>query len=318
MELKRPAVTDKYLSRVTQADSRRAFYDSARRELEKIAKTKLVLPPLFLLDLCRIPFVVRRTRRNGTRPYVVMTTPFATSSAGVVACHRLVHELNLAGFEAFSVGPTNPKWIEPRITPWGFRLLSKFSDPIAVYPEIFTGNPLNARHVVRWVLNWPGAIAGDKEFGGSELVYTWDEDFYNTDRILCWDSVERDLFNDKDLPPKELDCFYIGKGVLRGVQTDARTDGMTQITARWPQTRAELSDLLRRTRVLYTYDDQTMLAFEAVLCGCEVIVLPEGTKIRQEGLLWRFASRDHRALFDRFVAETQSHRLVSGDRRAIR
>jgi hypothetical protein len=181
----------------------------------------------------------------------------------------------------------------------------KFSDPIAVYPEVIAGNPLGAKHVTRWVLNVPGHLGGDTEFDDSELVYAWSKKFYDTDRILSWDVVDRGLFNDDNLPTKEKVCCYVGKGPQRGANPIPLTDGMIQITRSWPPERRELAELLRETRVLYTYDDVTMLTFEALLCGCQVILLPEYREQRLDDPLWRFVDTDHHAELDRFIKETQ-------------
>jgi hypothetical protein len=239
------------------------------------------------------------------KPYVLPDVPYRLTSAGARACHRLIHELNESGLDAFSTGAVNPDWNERRLGIIGSFLLVKLGQAIVVYPEVTPGNPLGAKQVVRWVLNFPGHLGGDREFDKSELVYAWSEEFYSTDRLLSFDFVEHELFNAINLPLKDVDCFYFGKGLLRGVEPIPLTEGMTQITKTWPAKRADLADLLRRTRVLYTYDDRTMLALEALLCGCRVIFLPEHKEIHPDG--FEFARQEHGAQLLRFISESQNN-----------
>jgi len=46
-------------------------------------------------------------------------------------------------------------------------------DCITIYPEIITGNPLNGKHVVRWVLYYPGHIGGTTAYSDDEFVFTY-------------------------------------------------------------------------------------------------------------------------------------------------
>ena len=55
--------------------------------------------------------------------------------------------------------------------------LAALNDTITIYPEVITGNPFNAKNVVRYVLYYPGWHAGDKEYNESELVITYNHEF---------------------------------------------------------------------------------------------------------------------------------------------
>lgn len=292
-----------------------SMFTRLRRYLRPRYLRPLLVAIAFIpLDAVSASTALRRERRTGRRPYILWGCGYVHYSAGTVACHRLVHELNNAGYDAFSTGAVNPNWNERRINKSAVFLLLKFGNPIVIYPEVVIGNPLHAQHVARWILNVPGHLGGDTTFDGSELIFTWCKDFYPTDRILSWDIVERDLFNDKILPDKEMDCFYVGKGPFRGANPTAFTDGMVEITRTWPSERHELADLLRRTRVLYTYDDLTMLTFEALLCGCKVVLLPEQRELLIDDPIWDFVKQDHEAQFMRFILETQRYQASHDNR----
>ena len=273
------------------ASARRAA-QTARRRIRRVARA--------VRDTIRL---FTRPVPAGTRPYVLAGVVYGHASAGVRVCHRLVHELNERGYRAYSTEEANPDWNETQILFYG--LWRRFHDPIAIYSEVVSGNPLGATRVVRWVLNTPGHIAGDLEFPPSELIYTWSKQYYDTDRILIIDVTEHEIFNSVDLPPKTVDCFYMGKAALRGVEAMPLTDGMTEITETWPAQRPELADLLRRTRTLYSYDDRTSLAWEALLCGCRVIILPENHEITMADAKRDMPDTDFEGQLTRFIEETQ-------------
>ena len=244
--------------------------------------------------------VLEATRRGkdgrlatDSTPYLLYQNPYRHNSAGVRALHRLVHELNVRGIAAYAAGG-NPAWNEP--PPW--RYTGPSVEPIVIYPEIVSGNPLNAGRVVRWVLNTPGYLGGDKAYSPNERVFTWSKKFVDAP-LLTVDVTEHDLFNTDGVTRRDIDCFYVNKGPLRGAFKDAKTDGMTEITHDFPPTREGLAALLKRTRTLYTYDDCTSLANEALDCGCEVMLLPEGTPVS------RGAEEDHGAHIEAFIAATQ-------------
>jgi hypothetical protein len=261
-------------------------------------------------DLIVLPRSLDAGLREGMRPpYVLYEPGYSNGSAGAKACHRLVHELNEHGATAYSLRAINPDWNETRISRVGYRIIRSRIDPIVIYTETVCGNPLNATHFVRWILFTPDCPGGGR-YPDSELVFTWSKQFYDTDRILLVDTIESELFNNTDLPEKDTDCAYVGKAAARGVEELPQTLGMTHITRfpLWPPTRRSLADLLRRTRVLYTYDDCTMIIDEALLCGCEVILLPEGRRLSDAETAGRLTQQEYEDQLARFIEETQRER----------
>lgn len=256
-------------------------------------------------DAGRVLSAVAWRLRTGKRPYVLAGANFESASAGCRACHRLVHELNVRGLRAYSLGRINPEWNETRLTREGAWLMCAVAGAVAVYPEVVTGNPLRARTVARWVLNTPGYIGGEAAYDPSELVFTWSKRFYDTDRVLTVSVIEPELFNMDGSPAKTLDCFYVGKGDLRGAARVALTDGMTEITRKWPPVRREVADLLRRTGTLYTYDDCTSLVDEALQCGCRVVLLPEEQEITRAEVRRDLSDSDREGQLTRFIEVTQ-------------
>lgn len=215
------------------------------------------------------------------RKYLIWSFDYYPDSAGQKTMHRLCHELNQAGQEAYVAYPKrNPAWN----TPYHGRPLS--GDWIAVYPEIIAGNPWKAPRVVRYVLNTPGKLGGDTTYEPSEIVYVFHERFNDIgvprERIMFLPTIELDIYTDRH-EPREGALYYVGKG------QKTRDLDAVELTNDMKRDPHELADRLNRATVLYTFDMTTAMAVIARLCGCPVVLIPNGEYTRET--------------FDRLIAE---------------
>lgn len=226
-------------------------------------------------------------------PYVVMTLPYVDSSNGVRVLHRLVHELRKRGYEAYSTDTPNPLWNEKEID-----IKDITEDFIVVYPEVIIGNPIGKHKIVRWALNKPGYLGGEEFKDG--LQFSWYKKYLDKP-LLTINTIEPELFtkgtNDK------FDCFYVNKGKLKPRVPQLET--LREII-NLPSRKA-YSDLLKQTRIVYTYDDDTQLIYEAMLCGCRVIVVPEKIELDKSVYDKRYEEYNklHKSQLDNFIKETQ-------------
>jgi O-antigen biosynthesis protein len=204
-----------------------------------------------------------------TRPYLVWTFDYYHDSAGQKTMHRLAHELNLAGQHAFvAYEKRNPAWQTP------YHPAPLPGDWIAVYPEIIKGNPWRAPRVARWVLNNPGKLGGDKVYDPLEMVFVFAELFndigVSPERILYLPTIELDLYADRH-ESRAGEVFYVGKG-----QQTRDLPGALEITNDLKRDQRLLADTLNHARVLYSFDNVTAMARIALLCGCPVVMIPDG------------------------------------------
>lgn len=185
--------------------------------------------------------------------YIIVSPVYDHGSAGIVTLYELQKWLIRSGKDAMILNFTAPYKIE--------------DDDIVVYPEVVPGNPLNAKRVVRYILNVPGKLGGDKEFDHNEILVAYDPHLshYANGVVLATPVIE-DFFTDKGYE-RTIDCFWVGKGDNTGHQV---TKNCLEITRQWPAKRTELAELLNRTRTLYSYDSVTMLLTEAKRCGCDI------------------------------------------------
>lgn len=285
--------------------------------------------------------------------YVIMAGPYLSNSAGVICLHRLCDALNRLGYPSFvSVNSRTIRVDSSRESPhlnaklieWHVAEALCAQGYTAVYPETISGNPWRAASVVRWVLNRPGLLGGEERYDESEKVFYYTDLFlpYIKNRVagkLHMPTIDQSLFfcEDGKESRRSFDCYYVGKSKWQdGIFDPAQ---VLEITRTSPP-KEELGKLFRATRVLYCFDNSTILAYEALLCGCKVVIIPDGTQTKEdyqklelgmEGVAWgvdelaqveanvlalraRYAQleQDFQTQLQQFVVLTRSQTVSSG------
>ncbi len=233
--------------------------------------------------------------------YIIWATGI-TRSAGTKALYQLYGLLRRKGCASFMYCP------EEHLDGYEYLDLldaETLRNDIVGYPEIVYGNPLRFRNVARFVLYFPGVLAGEKEYHPGELVFTWSTD-YGPGQWFAWNTIDLTLFRDEGLP-KTQDCCFINKhGRWRDVPEARNT---VEINMDFPETREELANLLKTTRVLYSFERYSVLNDEATLCGARVkIVTEEGLEDYTPWGIVSEAKAD--ALLDEFISATQQMNYV--------
>ena len=202
------------------------------------------------------------------RDYVILAPPCGRS-AGVRALYLLSDMLEREGLNA----PVLCHSPSP-----GHHCIQSFTETmqredIVVYPETVTGNPLRFHRVARYVLYYPGMLGGERTFDGHEHIVVWDRIYLKGAPELTLPLLDRKLFYDAGLS-RTHDCVYEHKN--SGVKRRVDIPGAVRITMEYPAERSELAALLQTTRVLYSYDHNSLLNDEAVCCGAEVKLVTDG------------------------------------------
>lgn len=225
-------------------------------------------------------------------PYYILTDPYTRVSAGIRCLHLLCHALNLRGIPAYVILIGEQKKITEEafspdlMTPILTQRIARHHfenglTPITVYPEIISGNPYNAPCVVRYILNFPGLLGGQKEYGDDELCFSYSKVLAagtrSPENVLFIPASDTRVFHPPEKPmPRSGSCYYASKykrehkGALLEVTKDS-----IEITSRMPtsQSPQEIADLFHTCEFFYTYEN-TALAHEATLCGCPTVFLP--------------------------------------------
>ncbi len=194
--------------------------------------------------------------------YLIYAPPYTHLSAGIKCLYMLRDALVQRGEVAEMV----PMAILP------FPEVN--DDDVVVYPEIVTGNPLGAKHVVRWLLYYWGRYRNTGRYPHTDLVYGYTKrvaEHYGTEKILFMPSVDTTEFILPSEGTKRSGaCFYAHKYRMFYRQTP-QNHGI-EITNPG-QSRADVVKLLQTSEVFYAYED-TALINEAVLCGCPAVCVP--------------------------------------------
>lgn len=219
--------------------------------------------------------------------FIIMAASYVSNSAGHYCLYKLCEALRQRGFPAFITlatqgsddidAPIIDEECARRLCARGFA---------AIYPETIAGNRLHAKTVIRWVLNRPGLLGGDEVYDDAELVFCYSGAYkpYIRNRVagmLHMPTIDTRIFHssDWDLSKRSLECFYVGKSTWKDGVCDRHS--VFEITRQSPP-KKDLGKILRASRVLYCFDNSTCLQYEALLCGCPVIVVPDGTQTRED------------------------------------
>ncbi len=207
--------------------------------------------------------------------YLIHAPNYKRTSGGVRALHKLCHCLNQAGCTAYiSASGVNPNWNTPKPTQEIANRLAQ--EGIVIYPEVIRGNPWDAKRVVRYILNRPGLLGGDREYASTETLFCysglWRQFVPSDDRILTVPVIETEIFNCTGNEKRSGGVFWVGR---RGQHLPRipETESLVEITYSWPTSGEEIAELFRKATVFYSYSDYTGLISEARLCGCLVVIV---------------------------------------------
>lgn len=215
-------------------------------------------------------------------PYYILAPDFRHSSAGVRNLHYLCHTLNELGFEAYIAGASKTS-IQLRTPLLEVATMERHFRagvmPVAVYPEIVSGNPLNLPVVARWLLNVPGHLGGENQYDANDLIFyhlAWCLPKGLTGQQLYLPSVDTRVFNNEDNPfdtQRSGFCRYAHKFLGFGGKIRPEHAEFQSLGHEIKLTPEEIAATLRRSEALYCYERSAIIQ-EATACGCPVICVP--------------------------------------------
>lgn len=238
------------------------------------------------LDAHSLEQALTRLRLMFTKPehpYYLVAPAYRDTSSGIVSMHYLCHMLNLNGREAYIYGTdvVNPALKTPLHDPMvARRHMAEGKVPIAVYPEVVSGNPLGCAVVARYMLNFESFISGKgMEATASDLMFYYAERLaeargdVNVD-LLCLPTIDIDLFAAAPAGTvREGAYLYQNRHPLEQIDYSQLPTGIQLLSVANALSLPELAKVLRRAEVLYSYE-WSMTCVIAVLCGCPVIFMP--------------------------------------------
>ena len=160
-------------------------------------------------------------------------------------------------------------------------------DVITIYPEVISGNPFNAKNVVRYVLYYPGWHAGDKEYSDDELIITYNNEYvkdtkYDNAFVLTVLNPKLNIMKNNDkkrnkigLLVRKCKDFEYKMNLLNEykhllklpvISIDDEINKCSDLR--------DLSKIYNTITLFISFDPHTYHSTMAALCGCTSVVIP--------------------------------------------
>lgn len=219
------------------------------------------------------------------KKFVISTHGFDFGIGGLKVLHKLCHLLNENGYDAYLIPVHfdhpftiyenyNTKIITQDI-------LDNLDDCIVVYPESWYGNYLNAPNVVRWMIGLPSE-SHIKTWSDKDLWFwyipQYITDVYNKDKdnFLYVGEQHREIFFDQKVERNSI-CWTLRKAqdFITPNQYIHPKDGIF-IPYQAAGDLIGLANIFNKSKEFYCYDNYTYLPIQALMCGTDSIVIPNG------------------------------------------
>ena len=221
--------------------------------------------------------------------YVIWAPGYRCDSGGIVVLHRLGEKLQEKGCDVYLHSSNSLPGV-PLINHSEFESIKETS--WVIYPEIVMGNPLNAKNVIRGVLNTPGYIGGNSAtWRESDLVYLITDEFEVDTSILVagylriWD-FKLDFWRDEGVD-RDINTHLIRKakgklGSNNSMKLDKHNEDSLCLDGEIANNFEKLKAYLNRSELFISYDTATYYSTIAALCGAISIIIPDGKHSKDE------------------------------------
>lgn len=219
------------------------------------------------------------TKKRGN-PYYIVAPDYRENSAGTRVMHRLCHALNTQGFDAYIVGAEtfNAQWDTPSLD--NKKIIKHKREnktPIAVYPEVVTGNPMNAPVCVRYILNKEGVIEGNPINAGEDDLFFYYSKAFTPNQNEKFDYLrinanDLDIFKPDPQQKKRGPLLYLNRIPQSSIDFAALPEDIEILSNKNPLSLVDLAKKLQAATVLYSYESSGTCTL-AMLCGCPVVAM---------------------------------------------
>ena len=178
---------------------------------------------------------------------------------------------------------------------------------IVIYPETITGNPLNCKNVVRWILLELGIempLDHFKNWGKKDLIYEWEPKYILNSKILRYHWINP-IFSNKNLVRSKT-CYLIKKGRLihknrkdihpvDSICLDVDINFNNNIDLN------NIAKIFNESYYFYCYDPKTMYIIFAIFCGCIPVIYPIENMSKTQYLEQSIFKKDNN-IYDKGIA----------------
>jgi hypothetical protein len=277
--------------------------------------------------------------------YIIASPPYEENNGGVIALHKLCATIRTLGRDSylfpyfpharydtedqlinsrnfhytaentknFLVNPAIPCYV---VGVDNLNAIKTRSDIVVVYPEIISGNPLEGKNIVRWLLHDAGFFTGKIYFQRGEIYFLYGrlhQPVYipgshmseNPLTVLHIPYEHYNLTGAAEVRTGTAYCIRKGKGkrIQHSLADSILIDGLPH---------KEVSSIFKRVKQFISYDTRTFYSTLAVLCGCDSIVIPDDGVSEDDwrpdlssryGVAYGFSNLEKARMSKKFVAE---------------
>jgi hypothetical protein len=141
-------------------------------------------------------------------------------------------------------------------------------DTIVIYPEIVSGNPLNAKRVVRWILLELGIempLDHYKKWNKTDLIYHWEK----IDKQLACPFFNN-IFTNKNQNNRNKTCYLVKKGPI--IHKKINYIHPNNSICIDNLSLSQISNIFNECKYFYTYDPNSAYVIYSAVCGCIPII----------------------------------------------
>lgn len=199
----------------------------------------------------------------------VYTGKFEIYSGGSIALHKLCKLLRDQGVDArtmpydghnfYNLPMADLPWLTP--------------DVVAVYPEVISKNPLGRDRVARWLLNCPGKLYPVAAYDITEVAFSYAPCFGEGHPLCVIENFPQFIHSEGRAGGDT--CMTLRKGRHKfgtNPQLDEIARHAVPIDDSSP---TQVGRVFRNSDLFISYDAATFLNVQAVICGCESVVVPD-------------------------------------------
>lgn len=163
-------------------------------------------------------------------------------------------------------------------------LPSVSDDTVVIYTEIFYGNILHAKQIVRWFLYFNKFSDDKNAYGENDLFFCY-RNIFNDYRLnpdcktLCLQNFDFMLYKQTNFKDREGCCYIVRKGKNRKDIPNKYNGPIIDKCNEEDKVKA-----FNKYRTCYFYDTQTFYTVVASVCGCIPIVVMEPGKNKNDYL----------------------------------
>ena len=212
--------------------------------------------------------------------FIIHSFNFSKQWGGVLVLHKLGQILSDIGYEVYLIANNTIDNSKAKLISEEYaKTIANDDKTITIYPEVITGNPLNAKKVVRWILYHPGINGGDKIYSNDELIFTYSDYFTantiyeGSPKLFIFDS-HKDFFKNYNNIRNNLTCSLVKKGSNKNLNILTNTHIIDQFL-NGPEINNNLLKIFNQYSTFISLDHATYHSTQAALCGCISIVIPE-------------------------------------------